>query len=45
MKKLWDEPLTEGELELILYKWKRYLGSVSRAITNRRINKNIPYMG
>lgn len=43
-KKLWNEPLTKGELDLLLHKFKTYLGSVSRELQNRRL-KDIPYQG
>lgn len=36
--------MTKGELQLFLYKWKTYLGSVGRYIRNKRI-KNKPYYG
>ena len=37
MKELFTEPLTKDELEYLLYKFKTYLGSVSREIQNRRL--------
>lgn len=36
--------MDEGWFELQLYKFKKYLGSVSRAIMNRQL-EDIPYEG
>jgi hypothetical protein len=36
--------IDEGILQLQLYKFKTYLGSVSRAIINKQL-KDIPYSG
>ena len=44
VKELFDEPLTKAELELLAYKFKSYLGSVSREIINRQL-EDIPYQG
>ena len=44
MKKIWSEPLTEGEMDLLLYKFKQWLGSVRREIQNRQL-KDISYQG
>lgn len=41
---IWNEPLTTAELDLLLYKFKTYLGSVNREIQNRKV-KNVPYRG
>ena len=37
MREPFTEPLTKDELEYLLYKFKTYLGSVSREIQNRRL--------
>ena len=35
--------MDEGYFDLLLYKFKKYLGSVSRAIMNKRL-KNLEYL-
>ena len=37
MSHLQKEPLTKDELEYLLYKFRTYLGSVSREIQNRKL--------
>lgn len=41
---IWHEPLTTGELQLLLHKFKCYLSSVGRKKQNDRIS-NRPYRG
>ena len=34
---MFEEPLTKGELELLLFKFKKYLSSVSRHLQNKQL--------
>lgn len=44
MEPKFEEPLTQGELELLLHEFKLYLYSLSRHNQNSRL-KDKPYIG